>query len=62
MVVSSSANVSTLLVFVGVLGGVGAFNFAGLFVGPVLLTLVAALLRFAGESQSPPHDEPSVVT
>ncbi len=51
LVVSSSSNVSTLLVFVGVLGGVSAFNFAGLFAGPVLLTLVAALLRFAYESR-----------
>ena len=51
LVVSSSSNVSTLLVFVGVLGGVSAFNFAGLFAGPVLLTLVAALLRFARENR-----------
>ncbi len=51
LVVSSSSNVSTLLVFVGVLGGVSAFNFAGIFVGPVLLTLIAALLRYAHESR-----------
>ncbi|MBL9038104.1 MAG: AI-2E family transporter [Archangium sp.] len=51
LVVSSSSNVSTLLVFVGVLGGVGAFGFAGVFVGPVLLALVAGLLRYANESQ-----------
>lgn len=50
LVVSSSTNVSTLLVFVGVLGGVSAFGFAGIFVGPVLLTLVAALLRYADEA------------
>ena len=50
LVVSSSTNVSTLLVFVGVLGGVSAFGFAGLFVGPVLLTLIAALLRYADEA------------
>ncbi|MCA3015029.1 MAG: AI-2E family transporter [Myxococcaceae bacterium] len=49
LVVSSSSNVSTLLVFVGVLGGVSAFGFAGLFLGPVLLTLVDALLRYADE-------------
>lgn len=50
LVVSSSSNVSTLLVFVGVLGGVSAFGFAGIFLGPVLLTLVAALLRYADEA------------
>ncbi|MDP3233179.1 MAG: AI-2E family transporter [Myxococcales bacterium] len=50
LVVSSSSNVSTLLVFVGVLGGVSAFGFAGIFVGPVLLTLVAALLQYADQS------------
>ena len=64
LVVSSRSNVSTLLVFVGVLGGVSAFNFAGLFAGPVLLTLVAALLRFAYESsrRAPPSEPVEDVT
>jgi predicted PurR-regulated permease PerM len=65
LVVSSSTNVSTLLVFVGVLGGVSAFGFAGIFVGPVLLTLVAALLRYADEAgvgrhPAPPSQPPQV--
>ena len=59
LVVSSSSNVSTLLVFVGVLGGVSAFGFAGIFVGPVLLTLVAALLRYADEAGVGRHPSPS---
>lgn len=59
LVVSSSTNVSTLLVFVGVLGGVSAFGFAGIFVGPVLLTLVAALLRYADEAGVGRHPSPS---
>lgn len=64
LVVSSSSNVSTLLVFVGVLGGVSAFGFAGIFVGPVLLTLVAALLQYADQSgigrhPSPPSQPPT---
>ena len=54
LVVSTSSNASTLLVFVGVLGGLSAFNFAGLFAGPVLLTLVAALRRYAHESRRAP--------
>jgi predicted PurR-regulated permease PerM len=58
LVVSSSSNVSTLLVFVGVLGGVSAFGFAGIFVGPVLLTLVAALLRYADDSGMGRHPAP----
>ena len=66
LVVSSSTNVSTLLVFVGVLGGVSAFGFAGIFLGPVLLTLVAALLRYADEAgvgrhPSPPSQPPVLV-
>ena len=44
------ADVSTLAVFVGVIGGVSAFGFIGLFIGPVLLSLIVALLRFAEEA------------
>jgi predicted PurR-regulated permease PerM len=41
--------VSTLAVFVGVIGGATAFGGVGLIIGPVLLTLVSALLRFIEE-------------
>jgi predicted PurR-regulated permease PerM len=34
-------------VFVGVIGGVSAFGFIGTLIGPVLLALIVALLRFA---------------
>jgi predicted PurR-regulated permease PerM len=44
------ADVSTLAVFVGVIGGASAFGFIGLFIGPVLLSLIVALLRFAEET------------
>jgi predicted PurR-regulated permease PerM len=43
------AEVSTLTVFVGVIGGVSAFGFIGSLIGPVLLALIVALLRFAEE-------------
>jgi predicted PurR-regulated permease PerM len=43
------AAVSTLTVFVGVIGGVVAFGLIGLVLGPVLLSLIIALLRFAEE-------------
>jgi predicted PurR-regulated permease PerM len=41
------ATVSTVAVFVGVIGGVTAFGFIGLLVGPVLLSLVVALIQIA---------------
>jgi predicted PurR-regulated permease PerM len=44
------AEVSTLTVFVGVIGGVSAFGFIGTLIGPVLLALIVALLRFAEDS------------
>ena len=47
--VSKQAHVSTLAVFIGVVGGAAAFGGVGLIVGPVLLTLVSALLRFIEE-------------
>jgi predicted PurR-regulated permease PerM len=49
LLIGRYAPVSTLAVFVGVVGGVSAFGAIGLIVGPVLLTLIAALLKFADE-------------
>lgn len=43
------AQVSTLTVFVGVIGGVAAFGFIGSLIGPVVLALIVALLQFAEE-------------
>ncbi len=49
------ASVSTLTVFVGVIGGVAAFGFIGSLIGPVVLALIVALLRFAEqEVRKPP--------
>jgi predicted PurR-regulated permease PerM len=50
MLAATRAEVSTLAVFVGVIGGVAVFGFIGLVIGPVLLSLIVALLRFAEES------------
>ena len=47
ILVSKQAEVSTLAVFVGVIGGAAAFGGVGLILGPVLLTVISALLRFA---------------
>jgi predicted PurR-regulated permease PerM len=41
------AEVSTLAVFVGAIGGAEAFGILGLIIGPVLLAFIAALLQFA---------------
>jgi predicted PurR-regulated permease PerM len=49
MLVSGRAPVSTLTVFIGVLGGISAFGAIGLFLGPVVLALIVALLQFALE-------------
>jgi predicted PurR-regulated permease PerM len=45
MLVSRGAKVGTLTVFIGVLGGLSAFGAVGLFLGPVVLALIIALLR-----------------
>lgn len=46
ILVSSRAQVGTLTVFIGVLGGVSAFGAIGLVLGPLVLALVIALIRF----------------
>lgn len=53
LVISGRSKASTLLVFVGLLGGVAVFGFAGVFMGPLILTLVGALLRYADEGETP---------
>ncbi len=49
--VSSHAKISTLPVFIGLFGGVTAFGPIGMFLGPVLVALVLALLDYAEESR-----------
>ena len=44
------AKVSTLALFLGAIGGAAAFGILGLVIGPVLLSFIVALVRFAGES------------
>jgi predicted PurR-regulated permease PerM len=48
--ISGRAQISTLPVFLGLIGGLSAFGPIGLVVGPVAVTLVLALLRFADEA------------
>jgi predicted PurR-regulated permease PerM len=51
MLISGRAEVPTLAVFVGVIGGLSAFGFIGLFLGPIVLGLLVALFRFENEEQ-----------
>jgi predicted PurR-regulated permease PerM len=50
--ISGRAQISTLSVFLGLLGGVGAFGPIGLVVGPVVVALTLALLGFAAEARA----------
>ena len=43
------AEVSTLALFIGAIGGAAAWGILGLFLGPVLLSFVVALVRFSHE-------------
>ena len=50
LLISGRSAVPTLAVFVGVLGGLAAFGMVGMFLGPLVISLVVALVRFADES------------
>ena len=47
--ISGRAQISTLPVFFGVMGGLAAFGPIGLFAGPLLIALALALLGFVEE-------------
>lgn len=49
LLISGRATVPTLAVFIGVIGGLAAFGMIGLFLGPVVIALVLALVQFAQE-------------
>lgn len=49
LLISGRATVPTLAVFIGVIGGLAAFGMIGLFLGPVVIALVLALVQFARE-------------
>ena len=51
LVVSGRAQISTLPVFLGLMGGLSAFGAIGMVLGPVIVALVIALLQFAEESR-----------
>ena len=51
LLISGRARISALAIFVGVLGGIPAFGAIGIIVGPVVLSLVLALIEFAEEPE-----------
>jgi predicted PurR-regulated permease PerM len=48
--ISSRAKITTLPVFIGLLGGIAAFGPIGIFLGPVVIALVLALFGFAEDA------------
>jgi predicted PurR-regulated permease PerM len=54
--ISSRAKISTLPVFIGLLGGISAFGAIGIFLGPVIIALVLALFEFAEEALTEPAE------
>ena len=50
--IAGRAQISTLPVFVGAIGGVAAFGPIGLFIGPIVIALVLAIVRFAEEDRA----------
>jgi predicted PurR-regulated permease PerM len=53
ILISGRVEVPTLAVFIGVMGGLSAFGFVGLFLGPIVLGLLVALFRFTTEELAP---------
>ena len=51
ILITGGSPLPTLAVFIGVLGGLAAFGLIGLFVGPVVIALVLALIEFAREQR-----------
>jgi predicted PurR-regulated permease PerM len=56
VIISRYTPVPTLLVFLGVIGGVAAFGLIGFIFGPVILVLATELLRFFEASLQKPDD------
>ena len=57
--ISRGTNLPLLLVFLGVIGGMLAFGFLGIFLGPTLLAVGFALLREWGVRDAPETPVPS---
>lgn len=56
LVLSGRVKLNTLLVFFSILGGMQAFGFVGLFVGPITVSVAAALLGMLAEERKSGSD------
>lgn len=56
LVISASAHLPFLVVLFGVLGGLGAFGLVGLFVGPIILSVLLAVWRHWLDNNRPRID------
>jgi predicted PurR-regulated permease PerM len=52
LLISGQAKMPVVVVFLGVLGGLAAFGFIGLLLGPIVLGLAVALFRFELDAQA----------
>ena len=52
LLTAHQAQVSTLAIFIGAIGGVAAYGILGLILGPVLVSFVVALVQFARENST----------
>jgi len=58
LLLSGRTTMHGLLVFISLLGGMAAFGFIGLVIGPVAIAAIGTLLDAVLEEQSPPGPEP----
>ena len=56
LIISRGSNLPFILVMIGVFGGVVAFGFIGVFLGPTLLAIGFALLSDWSKEPAPPVD------
>jgi len=54
MLVSGKTSMNGLVVFIGILGGVAAFGFVGLVLGPVVAAAAISLLELSTLEEAPP--------
>jgi predicted PurR-regulated permease PerM len=54
LLISGATQLSTLVVFLGVFGGLAAFGLLGLFIGPMVLAFGLTLVQLLREAVHPP--------
>jgi len=51
ILISGRAHMPIVIIFLGVMGGLAAFGFLGLFLGPIVVGLAVALFRFQADAR-----------